>query len=204
MATRATTCDGLLQFSLGSATKRAVAAWGSDRWRRMDRVTKPSEAGESENSNASLYPVWSDSCWIELAAESADGTGPRIGRIVGRETRCPDGRRQRLCHTLGVHERNVGELELRILLRPGEDGVCQVIVEEREDEVYVRVLVHRADEDDASARPSRRYLESHVRVELDEPLGARAVIDFDRDEELPLDEPKYLNNVRQRDHGRHH
>ncbi|MGH7621414.1 MAG: hypothetical protein ACREMU_03660, partial [Gemmatimonadaceae bacterium] len=42
-----------------------------------------------------------------------------------------------------------------------------------------------------------------VRVWLDEPLGERAVIDFDRDEELPLYKPLYRNNVRQRDHGYH-
>ena len=34
-----------------------------------------------------------------------------------------------------------------------------------------------------------------------EPLGQRAVIDMDSDEELPLYTPKYLNNVVQPDHG---
>jgi hypothetical protein len=125
-----------------------------------------------------------------MAAESADGTGPRIGRIVGRNTTCPDGQRQRLAHPLGFRERNVGELELRVLLGPGEDRVCQVIVEERGDEVYVRVLVHCRDEDDAAACRSRDYMDCPVRVELDEPLGERAVIDFDRDEELPLYTPR--------------
>jgi hypothetical protein len=38
-------------------------------------------------------------------------------------------------------------------------------------------------------------------VWLDGPLGERAVIDFDYDEELPLYRPLYLNNVRQPDHG---
>jgi hypothetical protein len=138
-----------------------------------------------------------------MAAESADGTGPRVGRIVGRDTTCPDGQQQRLCHPLGFRERNLGELELRVLLGPGDHGVCQVIVEERGDEVYVRVLAHCCDEDDAPARRSRDYIDCPVRVELDEPLGERAVIDFDCDEELPLYKPLYLNNVRQRDHGYH-
>ncbi len=42
-----------------------------------------------------------------------------------------------------------------------------------------------------------------VRVSLDRPLGERAVIDVDHDEELPLYVPKYLNNVVQPDHGYH-
>lgn len=167
----------------------------------MGAVTKRSEIGRSESSGTPLYPVWSDRCWIETAAESADGTGPRIGRLVTRETHCPDGLRQRLCHPIGFRERNVGELELRVLLGPGEGGVCQVIVEEREDEVYVRVLVHRADPGDPWTRRRRDYIECPVRVELDGPLGERAVIDFDDDEELRLYKPLYRNNVRQRDHG---
>jgi len=125
-----------------------------------------------------------------MAFESADGTGGRSGRIAGRDTTCPDGQQQRLCHPLGFRERNVGELELRVLLGPDEDGVCQVIVEERGDEVYVRVLVHCRDEDDVPTHRSRDYLDCPVRVELDEPLGGRAVIDFDREEELPLYTPR--------------
>ncbi len=42
-----------------------------------------------------------------------------------------------------------------------------------------------------------------VRVWLDEPLGERAVIDFDRDEELEFCVPPYLDNVPQDDHGYH-
>lgn len=134
-----------------------------------------------------------------MAAESADGTGPRVGRLVSRETECPDGQRQRLCHPLGF--RDVGELQLRVLLGPGDDGVCQVIVEERAEEVYVRVLVHCQGEDDAPGPRTTRYMDCPVRVELDEPLGDRAVIDVDLDEELPLYTPLYLDNVRQPDHG---
>ncbi len=51
-----------------------------------------------------------------MTAESVDGTGPRTGRLVTRETNCPDGHRQRLCHPLGFRERNECELELRVLL----------------------------------------------------------------------------------------
>jgi hypothetical protein len=54
---------------------------------------------------------------------------------------------------------------------PDEDGVCQVIAEEQSDEVYVRVVVHCEDEDDAPTHRSRDYTDCLVRVWLDEPLG---------------------------------
>jgi hypothetical protein len=68
----------------------------------------------------------------------------------------------------------------------------------------VRVLVHWQDDEDAPAHRRRDYTDWPVRVELDEPLDERAVIDFDRDQELLLYKPPYLNNVRQPDHGSHH
>ncbi|MBV8999728.1 MAG: hypothetical protein JO304_11745 [Solirubrobacterales bacterium] len=114
---------------------------------------------------------------------------------------CPDGKPLRLCHALGFWERNVGELELRVLLGGDDGGVCQTIVEERGEEVYVRVLVHLHDEDNARVRRDREYMDWPVRLWLDRPLGERAVIDLDTDEELPLYTPLYLNNVPQRDHG---
>ena len=80
-----------------------------------------------------------------------------------------------------------------------------MIVEERNDEVHVRVLVcYRDDADDDEdgfrGRP-REYTDCPVRTWLEQPLGQRAVIDVDSDEELPLYTPHYLNNVPQPDHG---
>ena len=89
---------------------------------------------------------------------------------------------------------------------PSETHVCQVIVDERDDEVYVRVLLCYEDEgdEDEDLRPRRHeYIDCPVRVWLDRPLGKRAVIDVDDDEELPLYVPKYLNSVVQPDHGYH-
>jgi hypothetical protein len=43
-----------------------------------------------------------------------------------------------------------------------------------------------------------------VRVWLEQPLGERAVIDVDSDEELALFTPRYRNNVPQPDHGYRH
>lgn len=114
---------------------------------------------------------------------------------------CPDGGRIELRYALGFRERNIGELELRVLLGGGDGGVCQTIVDERDDEVYVRVLVHRADEHQGFARDDREYTDCPVRTSLVRPLSNRAVIDMDSDEELLLYTPLYLNNVRQPDHG---
>jgi hypothetical protein len=76
---------------------------------------------------------------------------------------------------------------------------------ERDEEVYVRVVVcykDGEDEDEDDVRPRRHeYMDWPVRVWLDRPLGERAVIDVDDDEELPLYLPEYLNNVVQPDHG---
>lgn len=119
---------------------------------------------------------------------------------------CPVGNPQRLRRALGFWERNVAELELRVPLSLTDpEGACQVIVDERDNEVYVRVAVcYEDEEDDDDVRPRRNeYMDCPVRVWLDRPLGDRAVIDVDDDEELPLYVPKYLNNVVQPDHGYH-
>ena len=66
----------------------------------------------------------------------------------------------------------------------------------------MRVLVHCRDEAEAPDR-TRDYTDWPVRVWLNEPLGKRAVVDVNRDAELPLYKPLYLDNVPQRDHGYH-
>lgn len=114
---------------------------------------------------------------------------------------CPDGNPQRLRRALGFRERNVGELELRVPLGGNDGGVCDVIVDERDDEVHVRVLVcYDPDEPEPVERPVE-YTDCPVRVWLERPLGDRAVIDADRDKELPFYTPLYLDNVVQPDHG---
>jgi hypothetical protein len=116
---------------------------------------------------------------------------------------CPDGDPQRLRRALGFRERNVGELELRVPLSRGEHGACRVVVDELGDEVYVRVLVCYDEHDDEAYGPDREYVDCPVRVWLDRPLGERAVIDHDTDEELPIYVPEYVNGVRRPDHGYH-
>jgi hypothetical protein len=115
--------------------------------------------------------------------------------------RCPDGSPQRLAHPLGFRERSVGELELRVALGAVDHGVCAVIVDEQDHDVYVRVLVCHDERDDD--RPSRRREDTDcpVRVWLEKPLGQRAVIDIDSDEELPLFTPSWFDGVGQPDAG---
>lgn len=79
--------------------------------------------------------------------------------------------------------------------------MCQIIVDERDDEIYVRVLLHRSEGHHGVTRTDREYLDFPVRVSLVRPLAERAVIDMDSDEELPLFTPTYLSNVLQPDHG---
>ena len=112
---------------------------------------------------------------------------------------------RRVRRALGFWERNTRELELRVVLGGDDQGVCRVILDERDDEVYVRVLVCgcRDDDDDDETSLDREYMDCPVRVWLKQPLGDRAVLDVDSDEELPLYTPLYLNNVRQSDHGYH-
>ena len=116
---------------------------------------------------------------------------------------CPDGHALRVERPLGFRERTVRELELRVVLTDADLGVCQVILDEHEDEVYVRVLVaYDEDEEDAAPRPPHRT-NCPVRTWLEQPLGDRAVIDVDSDEELPLYVPEYRDNVKQTDWGYH-
>ena len=116
--------------------------------------------------------------------------------------RCPDGHPQRLRRALGFRERNLGELEIRVALGGNDNGVCQLIVDERNTEVFVRVLVcYDPDDDERAARRSGQYTDCPVRTWLQNPLGDRAVIDVDSDEELMLFKPLYVNNIPQDDHG---
>jgi hypothetical protein len=113
---------------------------------------------------------------------------------------CPDGDPIELRHALGFRERSIRELELRVLLGGDDRGVCQVIVDERDDEVHVRVLVHQPNEGQRVTPGDREYLDWPVRVSLVRPLGNRPVIDMDSDDELPPYAPEYLDNELKPDH----
>jgi hypothetical protein len=102
--------------------------------------------------------------------------------------RCPDGNPQRLRRAVAFRERDVCELELRVPLAIGEHGACQVITEESDDMVLVRVLVCIDEQADAP----QEFVTWPVRIWLDRPLANRTVVDVDNNEALPLFSPKYL------------
>jgi hypothetical protein len=114
--------------------------------------------------------------------------------------RCPERNAQRVGHPLGFWAREPCQLELRVPLGGDDYGVCDVIVDERDDEVYVRVIVCYRQDDEELSR-DREYVDCPARTWLERPLGQRAVIDVDTDKELPLYTSRYLNNVIQPDHG---
>jgi hypothetical protein len=91
---------------------------------------------------------------------------------------------------LAFRERNVCELELRVPLGIGENGACQVIVEESDDKVLVRVLVCYDEEADVAPR---EYVNCPVRTWLDRPLENRTVVDVGSNEALPLYSPEYVS-----------
>jgi hypothetical protein len=103
--------------------------------------------------------------------------------------KCPIGNPQRLCTCLGFREREPGRLQLRMALLPGTEGVCDTIVDEREDAVYVRVIVCYEESDDDEQKDE--YLNCPVHVYLEKPLNGRAVIDVDTDRALPLFVPNW-------------
>lgn len=79
--------------------------------------------------------------------------------------------RRRVRRALGFRERDVGELELRVALGGDDHGVCRAILDERDDEVYVRILVCCCDEDDDDDAPRHpEYRDCPVRCLVEAPV----------------------------------
>lgn len=105
------------------------------------------------------------------------------------EPRCPIGNPQRPATLVGYREREPGRLQLRVVLRAGTEGVCDVIAEEDDEAVRVRVLL--CWEDAIAHIHDRDYMDCPVHVYLDRPLGDRTVIDVDDEQALPLFVPDW-------------
>jgi hypothetical protein len=127
---------------------------------------------------------WHDTDWIRAdcrdddhALWCAQWTSP-----------CPEGRPQRVGTCLGHREREPGRLQVRVALCRGE-GVCDVIVEEDEDTVRVRLLV--CYDERVKLGEDREYINCPVHVYLDKPLGGRTVIDVQTDEAVPVFVPDW-------------
>jgi hypothetical protein len=107
--------------------------------------------------------------------------------------RCPDENHQRLLTILGFRLKGDDYLQLQVVMRKGDNGVCQAISEEHPDRIYVRALSclsEEADDADWYWTPTRE-LAWPCNLFLDAPLGERVVIDVDTGEELPLCIPRW-------------
>lgn len=106
---------------------------------------------------------------------------------------CPDGNHQRLLEILGFRLKGADYLQLRVVLRKGDNGVCQLVVEEHPDRIYVRALACLKEEDeeeDGYWLPGEE-VDCPCTWWLDAPLGERVVIDQDSGEELPVLIPRW-------------
>jgi hypothetical protein len=122
---------------------------------------------------------------------------------------CPDGNPQRLLEILGFRLKGEDYLQFRVVLRrPCYEGLCQLIVDEHPDRIYVRAIACLPDLDeedeevDANAdtqasadkpdppdswwEPIVGELDCGYTWWLDAPLGERVIIDVDTGRELPL------------------
>jgi hypothetical protein len=107
--------------------------------------------------------------------------------------KCPDGNPQRLCEIIAFRLKGADYLQLRVALRPADNGVCRAIVDEHPDRIYVRALAC-LKEDPPRHRARRSQIDETdcpCNVWLDGPLAERIVIDFDSNEPLPLYIPRW-------------
>jgi hypothetical protein len=126
---------------------------------------------------------WTDVGWTdeEWAAECA---GEEHGAWMEKwAPACPAGNWQRPEICLAHRERNRCELELRVPIRSGVEGLCHVITDEREDVVYVRVILCQPKDREEK---DVEYLNCPARTYLEKPLNGRKVFDVESEQELPL------------------
>jgi hypothetical protein len=99
---------------------------------------------------------------------------------------CPDGDPQRLCELLGFRLKGRDHLQLRVVLRSLDRGVCQLIIEEHPDRVYVRALACEHEDESGSNASVPQETDCPCNVWLDAPLDERIVVDIDSGRPLPL------------------
>ena len=106
---------------------------------------------------------------------------------------CPDRNPQRLLEIVGFRLKGADYLQLRVVLRRGDEGVCQAIIDEHPDRLYVRAIACLPEEPERSDVSWIRTGEVDCPCNwwLDAPLGERVVIDVDTGKELPLYIPRW-------------
>jgi hypothetical protein len=78
---------------------------------------------------------------------------------------------------------------VRVPVRVSKEGVCEVLVDEQDHSVHVRVLMCYPP--DASYEEDQHWMNCPVHVYLDEPLNDRTVVDVQTGEALPLFVPDW-------------
>ncbi len=162
------TCYAAVQFSYGLATKRPDDPTGEFRsaiFRAMRNDWLDDDSPEEWYDEA--HATWCET-W---------------------EPRCPMGYSQRPATLVGYREREPGWLQLRAVMRAGTEGICDVIAEEDDETVRVRVLL--CWEDPCEHLRDRDYVDCPVHVDLEQPLGDRSVIEVDEEQVLPLFVPDW-------------
>lgn len=108
---------------------------------------------------------------------------------------CPDGNPQRMCEIVGFRLKALDYLQLRVVLRERDHGVCQAIIEEHDDVVFVHALACFDPDPAPSPTGKRRRAPKPTRpsemdcpcnVGLAAPLGERIVVGYETDEPLSL------------------
>ena len=128
--------DELCQFRRERVKTEGASARAGLSHRKMNAVRKARDDQCSESvpeparfcrerwttiEDSASVPAWDD----DAHAEWCEKWAPR----------CPEHNPQHVRRALGFRERNIGELELRVALG-GDLGVCEVVVDERADEVH--------------------------------------------------------------------
>jgi hypothetical protein len=129
---------------------------------------------------------------------------PFVGHIINHEPSeqidqvwcpiCPLGLSQLARRCLGYYEREPLRLQLRVAMLYAE-GVCDVVVDERESHVVVRVVIcWRDDLSDRDLEPG--FAEERTHAYLQAPLAGRPLLDFETGEPVPFYVPTWLDGHR--------
>jgi hypothetical protein len=107
---------------------------------------------------------------------------------------CPRGLPQRVRRCLGYYERDPGRVQLRFAALDDE-GLCDVLIDERDSHVVVRVVICRTD-DPLERYPEPGLAEERTHAYLQAPLAGRPLIDFETGEPVPFYVPTWLDGHR--------
>jgi hypothetical protein len=127
------------------------------------------------------------------AGASVRPEGPDDSWLRKWAPRCPDGNAQRLCEIVAFRLKGADYLQLRVVLTPADRGVCQAIIDEHADRIYVRAIACQSRDVADRGGSARRDEEvgCPCNVWLNAPLGERVVVDVDTKRELPLYIPRW-------------